>query len=72
MLLFHSAQETHLKRGVPCLLFMISGAKLDFFYKIHKKSNKKISFFKKKFQNYSKMTIFVENLQQKNDSFMQK
>ena len=43
--------------------FLISGAKLDFFYKISKKSNKKISFFKKNFQNYSKTTNFVEKLQ---------
>ena len=50
---------------------MISAAKLDFFHKTCKKSNKKTSFFKKKFQNYSKTTIFVEKLQQENNSLHQ-
>ena len=51
---------------------MISGAKLDIFYKIHKKTNKKICFFKKKFQNHSKTTNFVEKLQQGNTLFLHK
>lgn len=50
---------------------MISAAKLDFFHKTCKKSNKKTSFYKKKFQNYSKTTIFVEKLQQENNSLHQ-
>ena len=52
--------------------FVIPGAKLDFFHKTCKKSNKKTSFFKKKFQIYSKTTIFVEKLQQENNAYYKK
>ena len=69
--MLYSARRTCLKTGFPCLRFMISAAKLDFFHKTCKKSNKKTSFYKKKFQNYSKTTIFVEKLQQENNSLHQ-
>lgn len=52
--------------------FVISGAKLDFFHKTCKKSNKKTSFYKKKFQIYYKTTIFVEKLQQGNTPYYKK